>query len=386
MSETTAENTRRSPDISGPVRVAVLFGGPSSEHSVSCITAQSVLEAIDRSIYDVVPIGVTKSGQWFLAKEQLDSWATDRVELPEVRAQGSAVLFSSLGSGGALAEVVEVEGAQTLRELPHVDVVLPLFHGPFGEDGTVQGLLDLACVPYVGSGVLASAVGMDKDFMKRIFIDAGLDVGPYVAISDRQWLGDAEAAMDRVDALGYPVFVKPARAGSSVGITRVQNREELRAAIDLARCEDPKVIVEAAIIGREIECGVLQGVGLQATRTSQPGEIVTDSSHELYDFEAKYLDADAAALSCPADLPEADITLVQELAVRAFEAVGAEGLSRVDFFYTAPGTFVINEINTLPGFTPVSMYPRMWKASGVEYSDLLHELLQLALTRRVGLR
>jgi D-alanine-D-alanine ligase len=227
---------------------------------------------------------------------------------------------------------------------------------------------------------------MDKHFMKVIFESAGLHVGPYIAVTDRQWLGDAETVRKRVDQLGFPVFVKPARAGSSMGISKVDSLEGLDAAIEAAREHDPKLVIEAGITGREIECAVLEGRGTDAPRSSMPGEIsVAGGGHEFYDFNAKYVD-DAAALSCPADLPEEAIARVRELAAVAFDAVGAEGLSRVDFFYTPEGELIINEINTMPGFTPKSMYPQMWKASGLEYAELIDELIHLALHRKMGLR
>ena len=272
------------------------------------------------------------------------------------------------------------------QELGAVDVVFPLLHGPFGEDGTIQGLLELSDTRYVGAGVLASAVGMDKHFMKVVFESAGLHVGPYIAVTDRQWRNDPETVRKRVDQLGFPVFVKPARAGSSMGISKVDSLEGLDAAIETAREHDPKLVIEAGITGREIECAVLEGRGTDAPRTSMPGEIsVAGGGHEFYDFNAKYVD-DAAALSCPADLPEEAITRVRELAAVAFDAVGGEGLSRVDFFYTPDGELIINEINTMPGFTPKSMYPQMWKASGLGYAELIDELIHLALHRKTGLR
>jgi D-alanine-D-alanine ligase len=248
-------------------------------------------------------------------------------------------------------------------------------------------MLELADIHYVGSGVFASAAGMDKHYMKVLFAGAGLPVGPYAVITDREWRRDKAAAMDAVGALKYPVFVKPARAGSSMGITRVSSPEGLEAAIETARAHDRKVIVEQGIAGREIECAVLQGRGTDGPRVSFVGEIAVQegSGHEFYDFEAKYLD-DGAVLSCPADVPPAVSEEVQRLAGAAFEALGCEGLARVDCFYTNEGEVVVNEINTMPGFTPRSMYSMMWEATGLSYADLIDELIQLALTRPVGLR
>ncbi|MFZ3417853.1 D-alanine--D-alanine ligase family protein [Arthrobacter sp. 3Tela_A] len=365
-------------------RVAVLFGGRSSEHSVSCVTAAGVLEAIDHSKYDVVPIGIARNGQWSLASVDPGQWSLRAEALPEITAGDETVVISSEGSS---QELVSHSPNAMPRSLGRIDVVLPLLHGPFGEDGTLQGLLEMADVRYVGAGVLASAVGMDKHYMKVVFESAGLTVGPYEVITDRQWKRDAEGCLERACRLTFPLFVKPARAGSSIGITRVAEPSELRAAVETARRHDPKVVVEAGITGREIEVAVLQGRGYDDPRTSQPGEIaVNHDGHEWYDFEAKYVDGAAAELSCPADLPDAVTTRVRELAAVAFEAVGGEGLSRVDFFYTPDGDLVINEINTMPGFTPISMYPQMWAKSGLPYTELIDELISLALERPTGLR
>jgi len=364
-------------------RVAVLFGGRSSEHAVSCVTAAGVLGAIDKDKYDVIPIGIAKTGQWVLASGVTDEWSLSASSLPEVAPSAQTVTLAEIGGEHQLI----VAAPNTVpQELGAVDVVFPLLHGPFGEDGTIQGLLELSDTRYVGAGVLASAVGMDKHFMKVVFESAGLHVGPYIAVTDRQWRNDPETVRKRVDQLGFPVFVKPARAGSSMGISKVDSLEGLDAAIEIAREHDPKLVIEAGITGREIECAVLEGRGTDAPRTSMPGEIsVAGGGHEFYDFNAKYVD-DAAALSCPADLPEEAITRVRELAAVAFDAVGGEGLSRVDFFYTPDGELIINEINTMPGFTPKSMYPQMWKASGLGYADLIDELIHLALHRKTGLR
>ncbi|NKX55371.1 D-alanine--D-alanine ligase family protein [Arthrobacter mobilis] len=365
-------------------RVVVLFGGRSSEHSVSCVTAAGVLGAIDKGKYDVVPVGIARDGSWTLVDEDPAQWSLASGSLPEVAAGTEQVMLANHGRG---TELLVTSGGQAPRSLGRIDVVLPLLHGPFGEDGTLQGLLELADVPYVGPGVLASAVGMDKHYMKVVFESVGLKVGPYQVITDRQWQQDAGAALDRVASLGFPVFIKPARAGSSMGITKVTDRSGLRAAIEAAREHDPKVVAEAGIAGREIEVAVLQGRGIEEPRTSLPGEIaVQPGDHDFYDFEAKYVDGAAAALSCPADLPAEVTERVRALAAAAFDAVGAEGLSRVDFFYTPDGELVINEINTMPGFTPISMYPQMWAKSGIPYTELIDELIYLALSRRTGLR
>ncbi|MEO8284053.1 MAG: D-alanine--D-alanine ligase family protein [Pseudarthrobacter sp.] len=365
-------------------RVVVLFGGRSSEHAVSCVTAAGVLGAINKDKYDVIPIGIAKSGQWVLAAADTAEWSLSAASLPEVPSSTETVTLAEIGGEHQL---IVASPDAVPRELGTVDVVFPLLHGPFGEDGTIQGLLELSDTRYVGAGVLASAVGMDKHYMKVVFEAAGLRVGPYVAVTDRQWLNDAEAVRKQVDRLGFPVFVKPARAGSSMGISKVDSLEELDAAVEEARCHDRKLVIEAGIAGREIECAVLEGRGTSAPRTSMPGEIsVAGGGHDFYDFNAKYVEDDAASLSCPADIPEEAIARVRELAAVAFDAVGAEGLSRVDFFYTPEGELIINEINTMPGFTPKSMYPQMWAASGLDYADLIDELIYLALNRKTGLR
>ncbi|GAA1246906.1 D-alanine--D-alanine ligase family protein [Janibacter melonis] len=366
-------------------RVAVVFGGRSSEHAVSCATAAGVLSAIDRERYDVVPIGVSRDGSWVLVDDDPEPLRLVPGHTPEVVHAGTEVALSTSVGDRTLSVHAPGQPPQAFGE---VDVVFPLLHGPYGEDGTLQGMLELADVRYVGSGVLASAAGMDKHYMKVVFAGAGLPVGPYTVITDRQWRADPAAAMDAVGALSWPVFVKPCRAGSSMGVSRVERPEDLEAAIEAAREHDLKVIVEAGIVGREIECAVLEGHGLDAPRTSLPGEIVVESGHghDFYDFEAKYLDESAVRLSCPAELSEQVSDEVRRLAAEAFDALACEGLARVDCFVTDRGEVVINEINTMPGFTPHSMYPRMWQASGLAYPDLIDELVQLALERPVGLR
>ncbi|GAB47266.1 D-alanine--D-alanine ligase family protein [Mobilicoccus pelagius] len=363
-------------------RVALVYGGRSSEHAVSCATAAGVMSAIDTDRFDVVPIGIARDGRWVLGGADLTALALAPGHTPEVTGEGDLRLPLATDN----RTVVDVRGAQGATALGDVDVVFPLLHGPFGEDGTLQGMLELADIPYVGCGVLASATMMDKHAMKGVFASHGLPIGPFVTITDRQWCTDPQAAIDAACALTFPLFVKPARAGSSVGITRVHSREELPAAVEAARAHDPKVVVEQGIVGREIECGVLQGRGHDAPRTSLLGEIVVDSEHGFYDFDAKYLDEKDVVLSCPAELPQGDADRIRTMAAEAFEAAGCEGLARVDFFYTPEGDVVVNEINTMPGFTPHSMYPQMWLASGMTYRDLITELIDLALTRRVGLR
>ena len=374
--------TTEQPPVRRP-RVALVFGGRSSEHAVSCSTAASVLRSIDRTKYDVLPIGIAKDGHWVLVDDDPEPLRLIPGQVPEVDGAGASVLVP-LSAGDRSLTVLEP--GQPPRALGEVDVVFPLLHGPFGEDGTIQGLLDLADVRYVGSGVTASAVMMDKAMMKVVFEAAGLKVGPYVVITDREWRRDPDAALEKIEPLGWPVFVKPARAGSSMGITKVDELAGLRAAIEAAREHDPKVIVEAAVVGREIECGVLEGHGVEPPRTSVLGEAVVVQGHAFYDFEAKYLAENDVRLDCPAEVPADVARTIQEMSARAFEAAGCEGLARVDFFYTPGGDVIINEINTMPGFTPHSMYPRMWAATGLGYAELIDELISLALERRTGLR
>jgi D-alanine-D-alanine ligase len=277
------------------------------------------------------------------------------------------------------------EPGQVPRALGEVDVVFPLLHGPFGEDGTLQGLLELADVRYVGSGVLASAAGMDKHVMKLLLSAQGIPVGDHLMVTSRRWERDAEGVRADVEELGYPVYVKPARAGSSLGITRVKGPADLDAAVEEARRHDPRILVETEIEGR----AVLESIDGGAPATSMPGEVEVGPAYEFYDFEAKYLSGESGEdvrLTCPADLPDAVVRRVRDLAARTFEALGCEGLARVDFFVRPDGEVLVNEINTMPGFTPISMYPRMWQATGLDYPALVDRLVQLALHRRTGLR
>ncbi|MFG3048223.1 D-alanine--D-alanine ligase family protein [Streptomyces sp. NPDC048241] len=368
-------------------RVAVVFGGRSSEHGISTVTAGAVLGAIDRTKYDVLPIGITRDGRWVLTADEPERMAIADRRTPEVldvaeSTEGGVVLPVD----PANREVVYSEPGAVPKALGEVDVVFPVLHGPFGEDGTLQGLLELSGVPYVGSGVLASAVGQDKDYMKRVFASFGLKVGPYLVIRPREWQRDESAARKRIVDFagehGWPLFVKPARAGSSIGITKVDGLAGLDEAIAEAQRHDPKIIVEAALTGRELECGVLEFE--DGPRASVPAEIPPPSAHAYYDFDAKYIDCTPGVV--PAPLTDEQTAELQRLAIEAFEAASCEGLVRADFFLTDDGEFVINEINTLPGFTPISMYPKMWEASGVGYAELVDRLIQAALRRPTGLR
>ncbi|WP_121252228.1 D-alanine--D-alanine ligase family protein [Nocardioides ferulae] len=365
-------------------RVAVVFGGRSSEHAISCVTAGSVLQAIDPDRYDVVPVGIAADGRWVLESGDPDRLRIQGPDaLPHVDAERAPVaLFRESGS----TDLVVTEPAQPPRTLGEVDVVFPLLHGPWGEDGTIQGMLEMAGVRYVGAGVLASAVSMDKAYMKVVLAAAGLPVLPSVTVTAAQWSADPIGCRDRAGALGYPLFAKPARGGSSIGISKVHDASELDSAMAAALEHDPKVLLEQAAVGaREIECGVLQRLD-GAPETSVPAEIRITGDHEFYDFAAKYLPEEHTELDVPAEVPAAVTADLQALAVRAFEAVGCEGLARVDFFVFPDGTAVVNEINTMPGFTPLSMFPRMWAASGLDYPALVDRLIQLALHRDTGLR
>ncbi len=362
------------------VRVAVVFGGRSSEHAISCITAGSVMDALDKERYEVVPVGIARDGRWVLAEGQ--RLAVEGGRLPEISGDGLplALPFDPQARG-----LVVVEPGEVPRTLGDVDVVLPLLHGPYGEDGTIQGLLELAGVRYVGAGVFASAASMDKAYMKVIWQAAGLPVGPHVVVGDRQWRRERKRMIDEIKELGWPVFVKPARAGSSMGITKVDSEAGLEAAVEAAREHDPKVVVEAAIVGREVECGVLEGLDDGPPEASLPAEVHVGSGHDYYDFEAKYLD-DGLRLDIPPDLPAAVVEKVRRLSVQAFEALDCEGLARVDFFYTDDGRVILNEINTMPGCTPASAFPKMWAATGLDYPALVDRWIRTALARGTGLR
>ncbi|MCB2412012.1 D-alanine--D-alanine ligase [Demequina sp. TTPB684] len=357
--------------------VAILFGGRSSEHEVSCTTAGGVLGAIDRDRWDVLAVGIGRDGSWTLQSDDPADWALTEDGMHHVVPSRRSVLLPATADSSAWRQ--EADGVVTA--LADVDVAFPLLHGPWGEDGTIQGAMELVDVRYVGSGVLASAIGMDKQFMKSAFRAQGLPVADDVVIVPGTSLADVKAD---VDALGYPVFVKPARAGSSMGISRVDAWENLEVAVAEAVKHDPKVLIERGMTGREIETAVLGAA--DGVRTSMPGEIVTGGDHRFYDFEAKYFDADHVRLECPADLPADDAERIREFAARAYASVAAEGIARVDVFYAADGTVTVNEINTMPGFTPTSMYPRMWAAAGVTYPELIEELLEAALSRPTGLR
>ena len=358
------------------LRVAVVFGGKSSEHSISCATAAGVLGAIDREKYEVVPIGITRNGKWTLAADDTEKWKLRKGQLAVVEDEGNQVDFAMDGS----RELTLTAADGSKRSLGKIDVIFPVLHGPFGEDGTAQGYFELLGIPYVGNGVLASAAGMDKEFTKALFVAAGVPCTPHVVVRARQMLDDPESVLERVRALGgLPVFVKPARAGSSVGVSKVKSLDDFGAAAELALKHDNKFVVEHGLVGREVECAVLSAFDGARPRVSVAGEIIV-TGREFYDFDAKYQDEDSVQLVIPADLSADQLAEMQSIARDAYEALGCYGLARVDFFLTAQGFFV-NEINTLPGFTPLSMFPSLWQASGIEYPDLIDELIRLALAR-----
>jgi D-alanine-D-alanine ligase len=376
------------------IRVAVVFGGRGPEHPVSCLGGGNMLGAIDRDRYEVVPIGITTDGNWVQVADAPERLAVTGGQMPTVATvaePGSAVVP---WSGGG---VVSSAPAQIPHLFGEVDVVLPVLHGPFGEDGTIQGLLEMAGVPYVGAGVLASAVSMDKEYMNLIFQAKGLPVGPYVAIRERDWPGitaaeiraaadsvEAKRAVDEIAGLGWPLFVKPARGGSSIGTTKARDVADLHEAIATARQYDPKILVEAAIDGVEVEVSVLQGIDGAPPDTSMPGQLDV-GGEEFYDFDTKYMES-ASKMLIPAPLPDSAIAEIRRLAAAAFDAVSCEGLARVDFFYTSGGQILVNEINTMPGLSPTSYFQKMWEASGLPFPQLVDRLLQTALKKRAGLR
>ena len=368
------------------VRIAVVFGGRSAEHAVSCASAGLVLGAIDRDRYEVVPIGIARDGRWVLTSGDPARLALSSGTSPSVDAVATPGVSVTPAAGPAGGALVFSGPAAVPPELGEVDVVLPLLHGTYGEDGTIQGLLEMAGIRYAGAGVLASAAGMDKEYMKLLFAARGLPIGRYVVVRDRDW-GAAPSSLERkrvfdevAERLGWPVFVKPARGGSSIGTTRVDSADGLDAAIEEARRYDKKVLVEAAITGTEVECAVLEGVGGAPPEASVPGMIVVDPHATWYDYEAKYLAAESR-MEIPAPVPTEAAERVRALACAAFDAIGCEGLARVDFFYTPAGEVLVNEINTMPGMTPSSGFPMMWAASGLPLPQLIDRIITTALTK-----
>lgn len=369
-------------------RIVVLYGGKADEHPISCISTAGVLKAMDTERFEPIPVGITKSGQWIVNGEDPRGWDLSDDALPEVKVtpQSRPVLLDvSRGCDGFLV------GGDTVESLGHIDAVLPVLHGPYGEDGTIQGLLEMMNVPYVGCGVLASAACMDKHYTKVLLNAAGIATAPGVTLDARSFdasdgfASDAAAIMAEVEAAGlrYPLFVKPSRAGSSFGVTKVEREgdaAELAAAVFEASHHDWRVLIEQGIDAREIECAVLCAKPGDEPKASWPGEIVLDrredGGDQFYDFDSKYMDSSASHVEVPANLPEETLQRVRETAIKAFKAVDGMGLSRVDSFVTADGAIMINEINTMPGFTPISMYPKAWEATGLNYTDLITTLIE----------
>ena len=349
-------------------RVAIICGGRSSEHEISCISAGGVLAAIDRTAYEPILIGITKAGDWVLIPENHTMAIVDGV-LPTV-------------PEGAPAVVADVAGFSSGGKELKIDIVFPLLHGPFGEDGTIQGLLEMADIAYVGSGVLASAVAMDKSFAKPIFASHGIATAPGLVVKKSEWRSESSRITKEINNLGYPIFVKPARGGSSRGTTKVKDESSLAAAIAEAHRFDSKAMIEQAIVGSEIECAVLEVDGV--AQASVVGKIQIDPKFEFYDFEAKYLDG-ATSIELPADIDQIIAEKIREYAVAAFNALGCSGLARVDFFLTQSGEVIINELNTMPGFTSTSVFPKMWAATGIKYSEVITHLLKSAEKRANGI-
>jgi D-alanine-D-alanine ligase len=357
------------------IQVAVLFGGRSGEHEISLQSAASVMQHIDKRRYDVIPVNINKQGHWSLDQQAYVQLQTNQtIDLNgSLNSELAAVSFPGQKSVATLFSKV-IDGK--------FDVVFPVLHGPLGEDGTVQGLLEMADLPYVGAGVLSSAVGMDKDIAKRLIQQAGLAIVPYIAVNAGAWEINPQYYQEQIlEQLGYPVFVKPANLGSSVGVQKVKTPSDLLAAVRKAFHFDQKILIEQAMQAREIELSVLQNsIYGQAPKVSVPGEI--EALHEFYSYEAKYLDEQGAKLHIPADLTATQIAEAQAIAGRSFECLECEGMARVDLFLDQDsGKFIFNEINTIPGFTQISMYPKLWQESGLAYTDLLTELIELALSR-----
>ncbi len=350
------------------IRVGVIFGGKSAEHEVSLQSARNVIEAIDRDKYEVVLIGIDKSGRWYLCEEGSYLENPDDPRRIRLRTSGRQL---AIALGGQAGQIIDMASGESIGR---IDVVFPVLHGPFGEDGTIQGLFKLAEIPFVGASILGSAAGMDKDVTKRLLRDAGIPCARFVVVhrSTASQFKPAEIAAE----LGMPVFVKPANLGSSVGITKARSAAELARAMECAFEYDDKILIEEYIEGREIECSVL---GNEDPVASVPGEIIP--THEFYSYEAKYIDENGAILEIPAKLPPGVVERVQKLAIAAFKALCCEGMARVDFFLRGKDELFVNELNTIPGFTKISMYPKLWEASGIPYPELIDRLITLAIER-----
>lgn len=347
------------------IRVAIVAGGQSSEHPISCISASGVLAAIDRSKFEPILIGITQSGTWIDMRQSDFERGSDGLSyVPE----------------GGEKLIVDIHGIKDSKGIDlGIDIAFPLLHGAYGEDGTIQGLFEMAGIAYVGSGVLASAVAMDKSFAKPIYADFGLKVADGITVHRDNWNKSKDLEIAKIRALGFPIFIKPARSGSSRGTSKVRDESEISAALEDAFNYDPRVLVEAAVVGREIECAVLQ-IDSVAT-ASVLGEVRVHPPHEFYDFEAKYLDG-STTFDIPANLAEPIASAISQAAITAFEALGCEGLARVDFFLSEDNQIIINELNTMPGFTPTSVFPALWEKTGKSYSQLITILLDSALSRQ----
>lgn len=346
--------------MSNKINVGILFGGKSVEHEISVLSANNVYDAINKDQYNVVMIGISKDGRWYLNPSKTEDGCV----------AGEKLLSVIPGTSGT-----QLYNIDERKEVEKLDVIFPILHGPFGEDGTMQGLLKLINVPFVGPGVLGSAVGMDKEVMKRLLKEQGIPSARYLVFN--KFTVTPNPTFEEVKSeLGLPVFIKPANLGSSVGISKASNKEEFDKAINMAFEFDQKIIVETSITGKEIECSVL---GNENPKASLPGEV--KSLHEFYSYEAKYLDEHGAVLEIPAQLPQETIEQIKDMAIKTFKALYCEGLTRVDFFLTENNELLVNEVNTLPGFTKISMYPKLWGASGLAYSELIDELIQLAIER-----
>lgn len=347
------------------VRVAIICGGRSSEHEISCISASGVFEAIEREQFDPILIGITKTGNW-LQLSGASSFVPGDDGLPSVPERKSEVQISSSGISNIKGEDLGIQ------------LAFPVLHGAYGEDGTIQGLFEMASIPYVGSGVLASSVAMDKTFAKPIYADFGMKVADGFTVHERDWRDNQGMEIAKITSLGFPLFIKPARSGSSRGTSKVKDASEIKKAIEEAHRHDPRAMVEVAIKGREIECAVLEVDGIPSA--SVLGEVRVHEPHEFYDFEAKYLDG-ATSFDVPASISEALTKEIRQAAITAFTALGCEGLARVDFFLTDSGEVIINELNTMPGFTPRSVFPMLWQASGKSYKEVISALCRSALGR-----
>jgi D-alanine-D-alanine ligase len=347
------------------IRVAIIAGGRSSEHPISCISASGVLAAIDRSKFEPILIGITQSGTWIDMRQSDFERGSDGLSyVPE----------------GGEKLIVDIHGIKDSKGIDlGIDIAFPLLHGAYGEDGTIQGLFEMAGIAYVGSGVLASAVAMDKSFAKPIYADFGLKVADGITVHRDNWSKSKDLEIAKIRALGFPIFIKPARSGSSRGTSKVKDESEISAALDDAFKYDPRVLVEAAVVGREIECAVLE-IDSIAT-ASVLGEVRVHPPHEFYDFEAKYLDG-STTFDIPANLAEPIASAISQAAITAFEALGCEGLARVDFFLSEDNQIIINELNTMPGFTPTSVFPALWEKTGRSYSQIITILLDSALSRQ----